>query len=227
MKIKKILAALAVGIKTLMPNVISEASEISPFDVIVVSSEGYSSLNEKKERSTAITGQYRKSNDYDIDTNKSFTMSDGSTVTFDPQKHGFYKCIHCDIEAITGIVNTFRTANERPYTNPPDWTSVCQHVEINKEFGNGHEWIWVEGVPPVRQVFMDYICRDCDYRVRVNYDVDGSVHPPIHTSVQCKVKHYEGHADHNRVRIPVIRKNDRWHEPKYPLIGGYIGDEVE
>ena len=55
MKIKKILAALAVGFTAIMPNVTSEAKEISPFDVIVVSSEGYSS-NEKKRTSF---GNYR------------------------------------------------------------------------------------------------------------------------------------------------------------------------
>ena len=73
---------------------------------------------------------------------------------------------------------------------------------------------------------MDYLCRDCNYRVRVNYDVDGSVHPPIHTAVQCTVKHYEGHADHSWIRLPIIRTNSEFYEPKRPPIGGFIGDGV-
>ena len=224
MKLKKILAALAVGALTFTTqpfnsSIVNAANDeaVSPFDVdtITVSSTGGSSG--KQNLPTAKSGQYRSDNEYDVDTNKTFTIN-GRQVRFDPQKHGFYKCVYCGEERITEIVNKYRMSSERPYTNPPSVSSVCpdhnSDVERNhSDFGNRHEWIWVSGVYPVRQEFADYMCADCNYRVKVSIGANGEVHPPHLGPVSCTVKHDTvGRTEHNWFRIPIIRTTNKYHE---------------
>ena len=119
---------------------------VSPFDVDTITVSSGDSIG-RTNQPTAKSGEYHTGNDYGIDTNKSFNLN-GKQVRFDPTKHTFYKCMHCEMERITEITNKYCMPNERPYTNPPN-SGVCASHQSD-EFGNGHEWIYITGVLPVK-----------------------------------------------------------------------------
>lgn len=222
MNIKKILLGLTLGVATLISTF--HSAEAAGTGTITVSSEGEMS---DSSGNVAYSGEYRTKNPYGVKTDRKFKMSDGNIVTFDPRRHGFYQCLFCSKNAITEIANKARHGNEKPFTNSPNWSEQCPKHGNNAErnhndFSDKHEWIWITGVPPIKQVYLDYLCADCLYRVRVAYDVDRSIHPPIVTSVKCTVNHYEGHADHRWVRLPIIRRTNEFHVPEFPPPMDYV-----